>query len=66
MSKRIFTFLSRWDKNKLICSCLKDNHCCDRFKSCEEVELILDPYMDIESTMKERSYKRVNGALRQR
>lgn len=68
MSKKKYLFLSRWNKeNKeiLICACLKSNPCCDRFKTCEEVELTLDPYDDIEIVMKEKAYKRINGALRQ-
>lgn len=64
MSKK-FIFLSRWNKNILICACLKSNPCCDRFRKCEQVELILDPYLDLENVMKEKAYKRVKGALRQ-
>jgi hypothetical protein len=60
-----YMFLSRWDKDILKCSCLKSNPCCDRFKKCEEVELTLDPFADVEKVMRGKAYRRSGGALRQ-
>ena len=65
MSKRKYVFYTKWQSNDLECACLFFNPLCDRCKDCEEVELTLNPYEDLETCMRERSYKRKNGALRQ-
>lgn len=57
---------TRWNKHNLECACSFFNPLCSKRKECEEVEVTLDPYDDIESCMKQRRYKRVNGAIRQR
>lgn len=67
MSKRKYVFLSRWDKYNLKCACLFHNPCCDRYTTCEEIELELNPWDDIETVMHERRYTRgKGGALKQR
>ena len=65
--KRRIVLLSNWNKDELICACLFCNPCCDR-KGCEELEVTLNPYDDIESVMKEaRRYSRgKGGALKQK
>lgn len=63
---RQYVFYSRWDKHELKCACLFGNPCCDRYRQCEEIELKLKPYEDVESCMnKARKYKRHKGAIRQ-
>ena len=39
---------------------------CSKDHNCEELEFTLYEYGDIEECMRERSYKRVKGAIRQR
>lgn len=64
--KRRIVLLSNWNKHDLICACLFCNPCCDR-KDCEEIEVTLNPYDDLETVMKDqRKYKRVRGKLQQR
>lgn len=59
MSKvRKYVFYSNWDRQNLICACLFHNPCCDKYKKCEEIELELRPYDDVESCMRSRRYKR--------
>ncbi|MCM8710528.1 hypothetical protein M2651_05745 [Clostridium sp. SYSU_GA19001] len=64
--KRKYIFLSKWNKHDMLCACLQLNPCCKDTKQCEEIELTLNPYDDIEEVMRERKYKRHRGALRQR
>lgn len=64
MSKK-YKFNTRWNKDILKCACLFGNACCDRFKTCEVLELTHDPYENLEECMKERTYRREKGALRQ-
>lgn len=65
--KRKYVFLSRWDTHNLLCACLFHNPCCDRYKSCEEIELEINPWDDIEECMCERRYVRSKGgALKQK
>lgn len=66
LKKRQYVFLSNWQGQDLKCACLLHKPLCDKHKECEEIELSLLPYEDIKECMKERSYKRVKGALRQR
>jgi hypothetical protein len=60
-----YKFNTRWNKETLRCACLVSNPACDRFKTCEVLELTHDPYEGIKTCMKESSYKKVHGALRQ-
>ncbi|TCO69515.1 hypothetical protein EV214_13139 [Marinisporobacter balticus] len=60
-----YKFNTRWNEDELKCACLFGNPGCDRFKTCETLELTLNPYGDIEECMKARKYKRKKGALRQ-
>lgn len=65
--KRKIYLYTNWDKQDLKCACLFFNPMCKRYKECEELEVVLDPYADLENTMKEqRKYKRVNGAIVQK
>lgn len=64
MSK--YKFNTRWNNKELRCACLYGNPACDRYKTCEVLELTLNPYNDVKECMKERSYKRIGGALRQK
>lgn len=64
--KRKIALYTKWNKHELECACNFFNPLCEKYKQCEEIEVALDPYADIEECMKERSYKRVNGAVRQR
>ena len=64
--KRKYVFLSNWDRYYLKCACLFHNPLCENHKNCEEIELTLAPYDDIETCMRERRYERKNGALRQK
>lgn len=66
VKKRRYVFLSNWEEQDLKCACLFHNPLCQKYKKCEEIELTLSPYEDLESCMKERKYQRVNGALRQK
>jgi hypothetical protein len=66
VSKRKYAFYTKWQAKELECACLVFNPLCDKNKGCEELELTLNPYEDIEECMRERSYKRVGGALRQK
>lgn len=65
VKKRQYVFLSKWDKQNLICACLFHNPCCTNVKKCEEIELTLSPWEDLEELMRARKYKRINGALKQ-
>ena len=63
MSK--YKFNTRWNKEVLRCACQFGNPCCDRFKAFEVLELTHNPYEDIERCMKERSYRKEKGKVRQ-
>lgn len=67
VKKRQYIFLSNWDGQDLKCACLFHNPCCTNVpKVCEEIELTLAPYEDLERCMKARKYKRNSrGALEQ-
>ena len=67
MSKRKYVFYSNWNKHSLKCACLSHNPCCKKVPTeCEEIELTLNPYDDIETCMRARRYKRNSrGALEQ-
>jgi hypothetical protein len=62
-----YEFNTRWDKDILICACLQDNPCCDRYKTCEVLELTFNPYDGVKDCMGQRKYKRnKRGAIEQR
>lgn len=62
-----YCFYSNWQGNELTCACLFHNPCCDRFEKCEEIELELKPYDDIEECLRnQRRYVRHKGALKQK
>ena len=64
---RKVVLLSKWTKNELLCACLFFNPLCSCNKECEEIEVTIKPYDDIEECLRsKRTYKRHNGALRQR
>jgi hypothetical protein len=60
-----YKFNTRWKDKELKCSCLYGNPTCDRFRSCEVLEFTLNPYDGVEQVMKERSYKRDKGSIKQ-
>jgi hypothetical protein len=60
-----FKFLTEWSEKELVCCCLVKNKC-DKNHNCEELEFTLNPYEGVVECMKERSYRRVRGALKQR
>ena len=66
IKKRKYVFLSNWIGQELKCACLFHNPLCENHKKCEEIELQISPYEDLEQCMKERRYERRNGALRQK
>lgn len=56
--KRNICLYTNWDKQDLKCACLFGSPMCPRYKECEELEVVLDTYADIEETMRnERRYK---------
>lgn len=61
-----YNFNTRWNGKELKCACLYGNPCCDRYRNCEKLELTLDPFDGIKDCMKERSYKKVHGAYKQK
>lgn len=52
---------TRWKNNKLICICKVDNPACDRYKSCEELDVEIRQYDNIKGCMNNRKYKRAKG-----
>lgn len=59
--------LSKWDGWDMKCACLHSNPLCKNSKQCEEIEVAIKPYQDIEECLRNaRGYKRHNGALKQR
>lgn len=66
IKKKQYVFLSQWTGQELKCACLFHSPCCIDNKGCEEIELSLLPYDDIETCMKARRYERRNGAIRQK
>lgn len=61
VKKRQYVFLSNWEGQDLKCACLFHNPLCHNYKKCEEIELTLSPYEDLESCMRERRYVRGKG-----
>ena len=66
VKSRVFYFNTNWNEyNELVCACLVSKKMCN-CKECEELELTLKPFEDIEEVArKARKYKRVNGRMRQ-
>lgn len=54
MEKKDYVFLSKWQGQDLKCACLFHNPCCEDNKECEEIELSLLPYQDLEECMKNK------------
>lgn len=62
-----YKFNTRWNGKVLRCACLFGNPCCDRYKTCEVLDLTLSQFDGIEEVMKARSYKRTKGgAIREK
>lgn len=61
--KKIIIY-SKWD-DEIECCCLLSNPLCDRYKECEELELILNVYGDVEECMRTRKYKKERGVVKQ-
>lgn len=53
VKKRDYVFLSKWEGQDLICACLFHKPMCDS-KVCEQIELSLLPYQDLESCMRNK------------
>lgn len=67
VKSRKVALLSKWNENDMICACLALNPLCSNCVECEELEVTIKPYDDVEECLKnKRAYKRHNGALRQR
>ena len=67
VKKRKCVFLSNWEGQELKCACLFNNPLCVNHKKCEEIELTLSPYEDLEQYMRERRYTRAKGgAIKQK
>lgn len=66
VKSRKFWFNTKWNEHdEMVCGCLIDNKLCN-CKECEELELTLKPYEDIEEVARAaRIYKRVNGRIRE-
>lgn len=62
---RKYKLMTHWRNQELVCCCPVKNQC-SKDHGCEELEFILNPYDGIGECMRERSYKRINGALRQK
>ena len=55
------------EKNQVVCCSQTECINCKDIDSCEELDLyIRGPYDDVSECMKERSYKRVKGKIRQK
>ena len=67
VKKRKCVFLSNWEGQELKCACLFNNPLCVNHKKCEEIELTLSTYEDLEQYMRERRYTRAKGgAIKQK
>lgn len=56
---------TKWDLNELLCCCYIKKPLCDKYKSCEELELKLNKYDGLEECMRQRKYKKERGAIKQ-
>lgn len=59
------TFRTKWENNKIACVCTLGKKCV-HVATCEELEFKLNIYDGIKDCMKERSYKKVHGAIKQK
>ena len=67
VDQRRIAMLSKWNKWDMVCACLQCNPLCKNHNECEEVEVTIKPYDDVEECLRNaRGCKRHNGALRQR
>lgn len=61
--------LTKWDKDtgEMICACLFKNPLCYKHNECEELQITINPYDDIENVCKNtrRKYKREKHRIRQ-
>lgn len=65
MKLRSITLLTFWKDNELECCCPIHNKC-SKDRGCEELEFTINPYTGIKECMKHDSYKRSNGAIKQK
>lgn len=63
---KLMAYVKWRNKNEYSCMCSFFHPLCDKYKDCEELELTFKPYEGIEECMRQRSYKREKGALKQR
>ena len=56
---------TKWINNELNCACYIKNPLCDKYKECEELELILNVYGGVEECMRQRKYKKKGGVIKQ-
>ena len=54
VKRKDYVFLSKWEGQNLICACLFHNPLCSYCKECEEIELSLLPYQDLEECMRNK------------
>lgn len=65
MKKKVVILTTKDDMGR-DCMCNFFNPGCLKYKECEELELEYNPYEGIEECMQQRSYKKVNGKIKQR
>lgn len=69
VKSRKIVMLTKWDSDidSMICACLFSNPLCSNCSNCEELEITINPYDDIENVCREHrnKYKRVHNRLRQ-
>lgn len=63
-TKKVIVY-SKWNGWEVECMCYKCKPCCNNMKACEEMEVTINPYKNIDECKRSRSYKRANGAIRQ-
>lgn len=68
MEKRKLPMYMLWEGNRLKCACSFFSPLCSKYQKgkCQEEVVIYDPCQGVDECMKHSSYKRVNGALRQK
>lgn len=67
MNLKKLNMLTKWEDEKLKCACSPSTPCSKYRKGiCQIEQLLYDPTQSINSCIKHRSYKRINGALKQR
>lgn len=53
VKKKDYVFLSKWEGQDLKCACIFHKPMCSS-RTCEEIELSLLPYQDLESCMRNK------------